>query len=141
MVDAGFPHLIHPGSRTHTVSRSASFDQYEISRRSVAARVDLPDELHGLLIHHLIFKGCAAVYVRQGKGFNFMHLKKQRAPWVPVLIKPPGPLASLQEWLDCRAGLDMLEAELRVSHPDLDWLDGTRTFKDEADAVIGRMAR
>jgi hypothetical protein len=70
-----------------------------------------------------------------------MHLKKQRAPWGPALIKPPGPLASLQEWLDYRAGLDMLEAELRVSHPDLDWLDGMRAFKGEADAVIAQMAR
>ena len=34
------------------------------------------------------------------------------------------------------AGLDMLEARLRVSHPDLDWLDGLRAFKAEADAVI-----
>jgi hypothetical protein len=75
------------------------------------------------------------------RGLIFMHLKKQRASWVPALIKPPVPLASLQEWLDYRAGLDVLEAGLRVSHPDLDWLDGMRTFKDEADAVIGRMAR
>ena len=70
-----------------------------------------------------------------------MRSKKQRAPWVPALIKPPDPLASLQEWLDYRAGLDVLEAGLRVSHPDLDWLGGMRAFMAEADAVIGRMAR
>ena len=35
-----------------------------------------------------------------------------------------------------RAGLNALEARLLVSHPDLDWLDGMRAFKAEADAVI-----
>ena len=70
-----------------------------------------------------------------------MHSKKQRASWVPALIKPPDPFAPLQEWLDYRDGLNVLEAGLRLSHPDMDWLDGMRTFKAEADAVIGRMAR
>jgi hypothetical protein len=67
-----------------------------------------------------------------------MHSKKQRASWVPALIKPPGPFAPLQEWLDYRDGLNVLEAGLRLSHPDMDWLDGMRTFKAEADAVIAR---
>ena len=49
--------------------------------------------------------------------------------------------ASLQEWLDYRDGLDVLEAGLRVSHPDLEWLGGMRAFMAEADAVISRMAR
>ena len=70
-----------------------------------------------------------------------MHLKTTRASWVPALIRRPDPFASLQEWLDYRAGLDVLEAELLVSHPDLNWLGGMRAFKHEADAVIGRMAR
>jgi hypothetical protein len=36
------------------------------------------------------------------------------------------------------AGLNALEARLLVSHPDLDWSDGIRAFKAEADAVIAR---
>jgi hypothetical protein len=35
-----------------------------------------------------------------------------------------------------RAELDVLEARLRVSHPDLAWLDGMRAFKAGADAGI-----
>jgi hypothetical protein len=69
-----------------------------------------------------------------------MDSKKNRAAWVPALIKPPDPFA-LQEWQSYRAGLDVLEARLRVSHPDLDWLGGMRAFMAEADAVIGRMTR
>ena len=64
--------------------------------------------------------------------------KKLRAPWVPALIVPPDPQASLEEWQSYRAGLDALEARLLVSHPDLDWLDGMRAFKAQADAVIAR---
>ena len=67
-----------------------------------------------------------------------MRSKKQRASWVPALIRPPDLLASLQEWLDYRAGLDVLEGGLRVSHPDLEWLDGMKAFRAEADAGIAR---
>jgi hypothetical protein len=70
-----------------------------------------------------------------------MDTKKQRAPWVPALIRPPDPLAPLQEWQAYRTDLDALEAELLVSHPDLDWLDGMRAFKAGADAVIRRASR
>ena len=56
----------------------------------------------------------------------------------PARIEPPDPLAPLEEWQSYRAGLDALEARLLVSHPDLDWLDGLRAFKAEADAVIAR---
>ncbi len=61
---------------------------------------------------------------------------KLRAPWVPALIVPPEPSGSLEEWQSYRAGLDELEARLLVSHPDLSWLDGLRSFKAEADAGI-----
>jgi hypothetical protein len=67
-----------------------------------------------------------------------MDTKKKRAPWVPALIEPPDPLAPLEEWQSHRADLDLLEARLLVSHPDLDWLDGIRAFKAEADAGIAR---
>jgi hypothetical protein len=43
-----------------------------------------------------------------------------------------------QEWLDYRAGLGVLEAGLRDSHPDLAWLDGMKAFRAEADAGIAR---
>ena len=67
-----------------------------------------------------------------------MDTGKKRAPWVPALIEPPDPLAPLEEWQSYRAGLDALEDRLLVSHPDLDWLDGMRAFKAQADAVIAR---
>jgi hypothetical protein len=67
-----------------------------------------------------------------------MDTGKKRAPWVPALIEPPGPLAPLEEWQSYSAGLNALEARLRVSHPDLDWLDGMQAFKARADAVIAR---
>jgi hypothetical protein len=67
-----------------------------------------------------------------------MDSEKKRAPWVPALIEPPDPLAPLEEWQSYRADLDLLEARLLVSHPDLDWLDGIRAFKAEADARIAR---
>jgi hypothetical protein len=57
---------------------------------------------------------------------------------VPALVEPPDPLAPLNEWQSYRAGLDALEARLLLSRPDLDWLDGLRAFKAEADAVIAR---
>ena len=67
-----------------------------------------------------------------------MDTGKKRAPWVPARIEPPDPLAPLEEWQSYRAGLDALEARLLVSHPDLDWLDGMRAFKAQADARIAR---
>jgi hypothetical protein len=67
-----------------------------------------------------------------------MDSEKKRAPWVPALIEPPDPSAPLQEWQSYRADLDALEARLLISHPGLDWLDGIRAFKVEADAVIAR---
>jgi len=63
-------------------------------------------------------------------------MERKRAPWVPTLIVPPEPSAPLREWQSYRAGLDALDARLCVSHPDLDWLDGIRAFKAEADTVI-----
>jgi hypothetical protein len=67
-----------------------------------------------------------------------MGTEKKRASWVPAMVEPPDPLASLEEWQSYRAGLNALQARLLVSHPDLDWLDGMRAFKAEADAVIAR---
>jgi len=67
--------------------------------------------------------------------------KKLRAPWVPALNVPPDPQASLEEWKSYRDGLDALEARLLVSHPDLSWLDGLRSFKAGADAGIIRRTR
>ena len=67
-----------------------------------------------------------------------MDTGKKRAPRVPARIEPPDPLAPLEEWQSYRAGLDVLETGLRVSHPDLDWLDGMRAFKAQADARIAR---
>ena len=67
-----------------------------------------------------------------------MDSKKLRAPWVPALIVPPDPSAPPEEWQSYRAGLDALEARLLVTHPDLDWLDGLRAFKAEADDGIAR---
>ena len=67
-----------------------------------------------------------------------MDSKKPWASWVPALIKPPDTSAPLEEWQSYRANLDALEARLLVSHPDLDWLDGMRAFKAQADAVNAR---
>jgi hypothetical protein len=67
-----------------------------------------------------------------------MDSEKKRAPWVPALIETPDPSAPLQEWQSHRADLDALEARLLVSHPDLDWLDGIRAFKAEADRRASR---
>jgi hypothetical protein len=69
-------------------------------------------------------------------GLGSMDSKRKRAPWVPAMVKPPDHLASLEEWRSYRAGLDALEARLLVTPPDLDWLDGLRAFKAEADAGI-----
>ena len=88
----------------------------------------------------VLFSGsCVTVYISGGQwGLDSVDAEKKRAPWVPALIEPPDPLAPLEEWQSYRAGLDALEARLLVSHPDLDWLDGIRAFKAEADAVIAR---
>ena len=67
--------------------------------------------------------------------------EKLLAPWVPALIVPPDPSAPLADWQAHRAGLDALEAQLRISHPGLHWLEGMRAFKAGADAVIRRMLR
>ena len=70
-------------------------------------------------------------------GLGSVDTEKKQS-WVPALIVPPDPLVPLEEWQAYRSGLDTLEARLRVSHPDLDWLDGLRAFKAQADAVIAR---
>ena len=81
------------------------------------------------------------LYLAGQWGLGSMDSEKKRAPWVPALVVPPDPLAPLEEWQSYRADLDALEARLLVSHPDLDWLDGIRAFKAEADAVIRQMTR
>ena len=40
-----------------------------------------------------------------------------------------GRLTRTRPVVKVRAGLDALEARLRITHPRLDWLDGMRTFK------------
>ena len=59
---------------------------------------------------------------------------------VPAFIDPPGPFAPMRKWIEYRSGLDRLEAELRVSFPDLAWLDAMQPFKDQADkAILSRL--
>jgi len=60
---------------------------------------------------------------------------KRKTSQVPV-IDPPGPLAPIENWLEYRRGLDRLEAELQISHPDLGWLDELQSLKAQADAAI-----
>ena len=67
-----------------------------------------------------------------------MDTEKKRTPWVPARIEPPDPLAPLEEWQSYRGELDVLEARLFVSHPDLDRLDGKGRSND---AVIRRASR
>ena len=55
---------------------------------------------------------------------------------VPGFVDPPGPLAPIEDWIAHRCELDRLEAELRLSHPDLAWSDGLQSLKAEADAAI-----
>ena len=55
---------------------------------------------------------------------------------VPELVDPPGPLAPIEGWIEHRRELDRLEAELRVSHPDLAWSDELQSLKAKADAAI-----
>jgi hypothetical protein len=61
---------------------------------------------------------------------------KRKTSQVPAFIDPPGPLAPIENWLEYRRGLDRLEAELHISHPDLGWLDELQSLKAEADAAI-----
>jgi hypothetical protein len=42
----------------------------------------------------------------------------------------------IEDWIGHRHGLDRLEAELRISHPNLAWRNALQRFKDEADAAI-----
>ena len=47
-----------------------------------------------------------------------MPTKKKKTSWGPALVRPPDPSAPLREWHSYRAELDVLEARLRVGHPD-----------------------
>jgi hypothetical protein len=47
-----------------------------------------------------------------------------------------GSLAPIEDWIEHRREMDRLEAELRVSHPDLAWSDELQSLKAEADAAI-----
>ena len=60
---------------------------------------------------------------------------KQPSP-VPAFGDPPGPLGPIEDWIKHRRVLDRLEAELRVSHPDLAWSDEMQSLRAEADAAI-----
>jgi hypothetical protein len=62
--------------------------------------------------------------------------KKKQASDLPAFIDPPRPLVPLKDWIEYRRGLDRLDSELRVSHPDLSWLDELESLKAEADAAI-----
>ena len=80
-----------------------------------------------------------------------MGAKKKQAAAFPAFIDPPGPLAPIEDWIEHRRGqegstlqrlfavLDRLEAELRISHPDLAWSDEMQSLKAEADAAIGAL--
>ena len=48
----------------------------------------------------------------------------------------PSASDSRQPSIEHRRELDRLEAELRVSHPDLAWSDELQSLKAEADAAI-----
>jgi hypothetical protein len=48
---------------------------------------------------------------------------------VPAFVDPPGPLAPIEDWIEHRRELDRLEAELRVSHPDLAWSDELQSLR------------
>ena len=67
-----------------------------------------------------------------GDGVVMGAKKKQ----VPVFVDRPGPLSAIEDWIEHRRELDRLEAELRVSHPDLTWSDELQSLKAEADAAI-----
>ena len=45
--------------------------------------------------------------------------KKKEASDAPTFMEPPGALPPVEEWIEYRRGLDRLESELHVSHPDL----------------------
>jgi hypothetical protein len=68
-------------------------------------------------------------------GLISMGAKKKQAAAFPAFIDPPGPLAPIEDWIEHRRGLDRLEAELRISHPDLAWSDEMQSLKAEADAA------
>ena len=72
-------------------------------------------------------------------GFDFDGEKETGIGRAWRLSHPPGPLAPIEDWLEYRRGLDRLESELRVSHPDLSWLDEVQLLKVEADAAIGAL--
>ena len=67
-----------------------------------------------------------------------MRSKKQRASWVPALIRPPELLASLQEWLDFFFFFFFFFFFCASVILIWDWLDGMKAFKAEADAGIAR---
>jgi hypothetical protein len=66
-------------------------------------------------------------------GLISMGAKKKQAAAFPAFIDPPGPLAPIEDWIEHRRGLDRLEAELRISHPDLAWSDEMQSLKAEAE--------
>ena len=66
-------------------------------------------------------------------GIIAMGAKKKQEP---AFVDPPGPLAPIEEWIEHRRELNRLEAELRVSHPDLAWSDELELLKAAADAAI-----
>ena len=80
---------------------------------------------------------------RRGKGEAHMTAAKPEATHVPAFIDPP-PVpppgmddpALLGEWIAFRDDMDELEASLSIDHPELDWTDAMRPFKDEADTAI-----
>src|SRR6476620_4499785 len=43
------------------------------------------------------------------------------------------------EWIAFRDDMDELEASLSIDHPELDWTDAMRPFKDEADTAIRKL--
>ena len=82
-------------------------------------------------------------FALSGKGEAHMTTAKPKATHVPAFIDPPPvPLpgiddpALLGEWIAFRDDMDELEASLSIDHPELDWTDAMRPFKDEADTAI-----
>jgi hypothetical protein len=64
------------------------------------------------------------------------HYRASASGLAAVRVNDPRPI---EDWLEYRRGLDRLESELRVSHPDLSWLDELQSLKAEADAAIGAL--
>jgi hypothetical protein len=74
---------------------------------------------------------------RQVSGWRLDSMgKKKQASALSAFIDPPRPLAPLKDWIEYRRGLNWLESELRVSHPDLSWLDELQSLEAAADAAI-----